>query len=66
MEPLEATKEIELTQRERHYLENLLLDEIRGMEETNVEDNFFEMRTAKQIVNKLIDVSNAKSERFDI
>jgi len=62
----ETPKGIKLTQRERHYLEDLLLFEIKQMEDTNVSEAFFELRTAKQIVNKLIDVSSAKSEKFNL
>lgn len=51
----ELPKTIKLSQRERHYLENLLQYEIEGMESQNVSDDFFELKTAKIIINKLGD-----------
>lgn len=59
-------KELQLNQRERHYLEDLLLNEIREMGKQNITEDFFELRISKQIVNKLIDISDAKSDKFDI
>lgn len=51
----ELPKTIKLSQRERNYLENLLRYEIEGMESQNVSEDFFELKTAKIIINKLGD-----------